>query len=162
MHAESRRESRSPDYQGMGNIVEYPYLGDQRILKSSKKYNHFFKWKEIKLKMSGMKMRGRGIGLKMCWLVMWLVASISMTKSRETVTAGWTAYFRSRTQESGKMHNDRGLCPFSCLAWSKHALSFESSVPEKHFITSSRKLMAINSVYQEACHFQSWSSVLEK
>lgn len=47
------------------------------------------------------------MNLKICWLVIWLVASNPMTKSREIVTTGWTVYFRYRTQESGKTHNER-------------------------------------------------------
>lgn len=42
------------------------------------------------------------------WLVIWLMASDSMTKTRRIVIV----YLGYRTQESEKMHTKKELCPF--------------------------------------------------
>ena len=77
--------------------------------------------------------------LKICWLVIWLVACNPMTESRETVTTGWIGYFRHRTQEPGKMHNERELCPFEMSRAIQTCIKFFKLSPRTAFYSQKQQ-----------------------
>ena len=79
------------------------------------------------------------MNLKICWLVIWLVACNPMTESRETVTAGWIGYFRHRTQEPEEMHNVRELCPLELSCAIQTCIKFCKLSPRKAFYSQKQQ-----------------------